>query len=61
MGFKLDLKQKLTAQISRLVAAPTRTACVEQHDKIHHQELYESIALGNALAEIEDDANRQWR
>lgn len=61
MHLRIGFGRKLTAQVSRLVPTQTRTQCVEEHDKVRYQELYESIALGNALADIEDDANRKWR
>lgn len=61
MLFRSGLRQKLVEQMSRRVPTQTRTQCVEEHDKVRYQELYESIALGNALADIEDDANRKWR
>ena len=60
MLFKTGLRRKLSEQISRLVPTQTTAQGNLQNDKAVQQELYESIALGNALAEIEDNANRQW-
>jgi hypothetical protein len=60
MLFKTGLRRKLSEQISRLVPTQITAQGNLQNDKAVQQELYESIALGNALAEIEDNANRQW-
>lgn len=60
MLLRIGLRQKLAARISRLI--PTQaTALCTQHDETKSQGLYESIAVGNALAEIEDNASRYWR
>lgn len=60
MVFNINLKQKLVAQIARLTSSED-TQCAGGHDKALPQNVYESIAVGNALADIEDDANRRWR
>ena len=63
LNLKIGFRRKLAAQISRLTSTQTTTStlCAGGQDKALPQELYESIALGNALAEIEDDASRKWR
>lgn len=58
--FKINLKQKLATQLSRLTSTQA-AQCAGGHDKALPQNVYESIAMGNALADIEDDANRRWR
>lgn len=60
MLLRIDLRRKIAAQITRFVPTPARPQIVCP-DKGPHQELYESIALGNALADIEEEANRRWR
>ena len=61
MQLKLGFKRKLAMRLSRLLSTQTIPSCVGDHDKAQPQELYESIAIGNALAEIEDDASRRWQ
>jgi hypothetical protein len=61
LNLKIGFRRKLAAQISRLTSTHTTSSCAGGQDKALPQELYESIALGNALAEIEDDASRKWR
>ncbi len=61
MYFRIGFRQKLAARISRLMPRHTKDQHIDKHDRSTIQALYESIAVGNALAELEDDANRYWR
>jgi hypothetical protein len=60
MLFRMNLRRTVTAHIARFIPTQTRPQGADEQDKTP-QELYESIAIGNALAEIEDTASRQWR
>jgi hypothetical protein len=60
MLFRINLRRKLSAQMSRFTPTQTSSSPFEKDKQIRQPELYESIAMGNALAEIEDNANRQW-
>lgn len=58
MLFKRLFRQKPDAQI--VVAEPAARPA-ENGDDAARRRLYARIAEGNALAEVEDAARRQWR